>query len=249
MPTQTGSTTLETGLAEVADGAASPSGCSPISSGRLRSNRLIGASTTRIMMPIAVQAVRQPVCSIMCCTHGSKVTEPMPTPAKAMSNREAAAANEPVRQKQRLAGIAEADAAGADQHADGEIEMPGLRRQRRQQHARLAISATPSSITARGPKRSIIRPINGTDRAGDQEAEREGTGGDAALPAELVDDRRKEQRERRARIDADRHGDERYRDDRPAVEEGKPHRGIFLSVIPFRCVAGFPSTPSRTAAT
>jgi hypothetical protein len=29
-------------------------------------------------MPIAVQAVRQPVCSIMCCTHGSKVTEPMP---------------------------------------------------------------------------------------------------------------------------------------------------------------------------
>ena len=34
-------------------------------------------------MPIAVQAVRQPVCSIMCCTQGSKVTEPMPTPAKA----------------------------------------------------------------------------------------------------------------------------------------------------------------------
>jgi hypothetical protein len=34
-------------------------------------------------MPIAVQAVRQPVCSIKCCTHGSKVTEPMPTPAKA----------------------------------------------------------------------------------------------------------------------------------------------------------------------
>ena len=34
-------------------------------------------------MPIAVQAVRQPDCSIMCCTHGSSVTEPMPTPAKA----------------------------------------------------------------------------------------------------------------------------------------------------------------------
>ena len=34
-------------------------------------------------MPIAVQAVRQPVCSIMRCTHGSSVTEPMPTPAKA----------------------------------------------------------------------------------------------------------------------------------------------------------------------
>ena len=74
---------LETGFADVAVGAASPSGSSPISSGRLRSNRLIGASTTRIMMPIAVQAVRQPVCSIISCTHGSKVTEPMPTPAKA----------------------------------------------------------------------------------------------------------------------------------------------------------------------
>ncbi len=37
-----------------------------------------------IKMPIAVQAVRQPVCSIMCCTHGSSVIEPMPTPAKAM---------------------------------------------------------------------------------------------------------------------------------------------------------------------
>ena len=34
-------------------------------------------------MPIAVQAVRQPVCSIMCCTHGSSVIEPMPTPANA----------------------------------------------------------------------------------------------------------------------------------------------------------------------
>ena len=34
-------------------------------------------------MPIAVQAVRHPVCSIMCCTQGSSVTEPMPTPANA----------------------------------------------------------------------------------------------------------------------------------------------------------------------
>jgi hypothetical protein len=65
VPTQTGSTTFEIGLAEVAEGAASPSGCNPMSSGRLRSNRLIGASATKIKMPIAVQAVRQPVRSIM----------------------------------------------------------------------------------------------------------------------------------------------------------------------------------------
>ena len=75
---------FETGFAEVAVGAASPSGNRPISSGRLRSKRLIGASTTSTMMPIAVQAVRHPVCSIMCCTQGSSVTEPMPTPANAM---------------------------------------------------------------------------------------------------------------------------------------------------------------------
>ena len=55
-----------------------------MSSGRLRSRRLIGASTISTIRPIAVQAVRQPVCSIMCCTQGSSVTEPMPTPAKAM---------------------------------------------------------------------------------------------------------------------------------------------------------------------
>ena len=72
------------GLADVAVGAASPSGNRPISSGRLCSKRLIGASTTKTIMPIAVQAVRHPVCSIMNCTQGSKVTEPMPTPANAI---------------------------------------------------------------------------------------------------------------------------------------------------------------------
>ena len=59
------------------------------------------------------------------------------------------------------------------------------------------------------------------------EVEGERTGGDAALPSELANDRRKEQRERGARVDADRHGDERHRDDQPAVEEGKTHRETF----------------------
>ena len=74
---------FETGFAE-ARGAASPSGRRPMSSGRLRSNRSIGASTISTISPIAVQAARQPVCSITYCTQGSSVTEPMPTPAKAM---------------------------------------------------------------------------------------------------------------------------------------------------------------------
>ena len=75
---------FDTGLAADAMGAASPSGSSPMSWGRLRNNRLIGASTIRTTIPIAVQAVRQPVASIICCTQGSSVTEPMPTPAKAI---------------------------------------------------------------------------------------------------------------------------------------------------------------------
>jgi len=85
-----------------------------------------------------------------------------------------------------------------------------------------AISATPSSITARGPKRSIMRRSR-ADGAGNQKAEREGPRGDAAFPSELIDDGWKEQRKRRAGIDADRHGDERHDDDDPAVKKRKPH--------------------------
>ena len=188
-----------------------------------RTKRLIGASTTSTMMPMAVQAVRQPVCSIMCCTQGSKRHRADADAGKGEPHRQPAAADEPVRQKQRLAGIAEADAAGADQHADGEIEMPGLRRQRRQQQP---------SCHQRHPKlhhpartKPVHHPADqGTDGRGDHEAEREGPRGDAALPAELIDDRRKEQRERGARIDADRHGHEGDDDDDPAVEEGKAHK-------------------------
>jgi hypothetical protein len=60
-----------------------------------------------------------------------------------------------------------------------------------------------------------------TEERRDQEAERERAGGDAARPAELVEDRRKQEREGGARVDADAHGDERDRDDGPAVEEWK----------------------------
>ena len=45
---------------------------------------VIGDSTTRTRTPIAVQAVRHPVCSIMVCNKGSMMMEPMPTPANAM---------------------------------------------------------------------------------------------------------------------------------------------------------------------
>ena len=138
---------------------------------------------------------------------------------------EPAAANEPVRQKQRLAGIAEAHAACADHHADREIEMPGLRRQRREQqpaaHQRDAELHHPTR-----PEAIHHAPDQRTDGPRYHKAEGKRAGGDAALPPELGNDRRKEQRERGARIDADRHGDERHHNDQPAVEEGKTHRGF-----------------------
>ncbi len=139
---------------------------------------------------------------------------------------EPTAADEPVRQKQRLAGIAEADAARADQHADREIEMPWLRRQRREQQP--AAHQRDAELHHRARTEAIHHaPDQRTDGTRYHEAERESARGDAALPSELGNDRRKEQRERRPRIDADRHGDERHDDDQPAVEEGKMHRGAF----------------------
>jgi hypothetical protein len=54
---------------------------------------------------------------------------------------------------------------------------------------------------------------------GDDEAEGERTGGHAALPSELVEDRGKEQRESRACVHADRHGQEDNPDDDPPVVE------------------------------
>ena len=77
-------TTFDGGGAAELLGAASPSGRSPMSSGRLRSSRLMGASTTSSRVPMAMQAARQPAPSITSCTQGSSVMEPTPTPAKAM---------------------------------------------------------------------------------------------------------------------------------------------------------------------
>ena len=71
-----------------------------------------------------------------------------------------------------------------------------------------------------GPRAEAVHPPaqERAQQRGEDEAEGKGGRGGAAVPAELVDDRREEERERRARIDADRHGDERDSDDHPAVE-------------------------------
>ena len=139
-------------------------------------------------------------------------------------DRKAAPAIEPVGQKQRLTGVAETDAAGADHDADGQIEMPWLRRQRREQHA--ARHQRDAKLHHGAGADAIHQPADQrTHDAGNHKAEREGARRDAALPAELIDDRRKEQRKGGAGVDADRHGDEGHGDDDPAVKEGKPHQG------------------------
>ncbi len=146
-------------------------------------------------MPIAVQAVRQPVCSIMMLHPGQQRHRADTDAGEGKPHREPAAADEPVRQEQRLAGIAEADAAGADQHADGQIEMPWLRRQRRQQQARR--HQRDAEFHHAAGAEAVHHPADQrADGRGNHKAEREGAGGDAALPAELGDDRRKDQRER-----------------------------------------------------
>jgi hypothetical protein len=145
------------------------------------------------------------------------------------ADRKAAPAHEPVGQKQRLAGVAEADAAAADQHADRQVKMPWLRRQRRQQQtaahqddAKLHDGAGTMAIHHAADQR--------TQHARNQKAKRKGSRRDPAFPAELPDDWREQQRKSRTGRDANCHGDERHRNDDPTVKEGKPHQeACFLS--------------------
>ena len=62
-----------------------------------------------------------------------------------------------------------------------------------------------------------------------QKPEREGPGGDAAIPPEFGKDWREQQRESCARVDADRHRHKRHSDKDPAIEERQPdpaHRNL-----------------------
>ena len=95
------------------------------------------------------------------------------------------------------------------------------------QGARAETPAPSDAITATPTRRPVAGlsgdPSPTSDERGDQrrdeEPKREHAGDHAAFPAELIEDRRKQERERRAGVDADRHGDEGRRDDDPAVED------------------------------
>ena len=82
------------------------------------------------------------------------------------------------------------ETAATDQHADRQIQMPGLRGQRRQQQA--ARHQDHAQFHDGSRTEAIHHPSHqGTHYARDQKSERECAGGDATLPMEFVDDGRK----------------------------------------------------------
>src|SRR2546428_676883 len=111
------------------------------------------------------------------------------------------------------------------------VEMPRLGHRRGQQQpggheppAQLDHDSRPTGIhqAAKG----------GAQNGGDEKAEGECTGRYAPLPAELVEDRREEQREGGARVDPHAHRDEGDGHDDPAVEEGQCQRIRFAGGSP-----------------
>jgi len=74
---------------------------------------------------------------------------------------EPAAAREPVGQEERMAGVAQAEAAAGDEDTEGEIEMPGARVIRVARARPLPIMATPSRMSARAPHPSASQPSHG----------------------------------------------------------------------------------------
>ena len=213
--------------------AGSPSGARPMSSGRRRTRRLSGSSRTSTTMPSARHAVRQPARDDQALQPRQQDDGANADAGERQAHRQTASADEPIGQEQPLAGIAQADAAAAHQQAERRIELPRLLHQRRQQqsgadqhHAQLVHDqrATP-----------IHQPAKrwAHDRR-DDEAERECAGRRAAIPAELVEDRREQQRERGARIHRHAHGDEDDGDDHPAIEERQTRSGVARTSSAFR---------------
>ena len=143
---------------------------------------------------------------------------PQPHTREGDARRQAAPALKPGRQEERLTGVAQTHAACAHQHPEGEIEVPGLRGQRGQNQP----PARDHDADERHPAWAtrIHEPAKRwAQKSRDQKAERKGAGRHAAIPAELLQDGRKEEREGRACIDAHRHGDEHHRHHDPSIEK------------------------------
>ena len=89
-----------------------------------------------------------------------------------------------------------------------------------------AIENVPSSITTRGPNRSIMRPIVGLKI---DETTKPNENAPAVTPRSQWNSSRigaVQQRKCRAGVDPDAHGNERYRDYHPAVKNRQAQRRL-----------------------
>ena len=113
---------------------------------------------------------------------------------------------------------AQAHAARADQHTQRDVKVPGLVDQRGEQQsdrhqAHAQLHHDPRAVAIHQAAEQ------GAQNCRNEETERERTRRHAAFPAELIEDRREQQRKRGARADTHAHRHERDGDDHPAVEE------------------------------
>jgi hypothetical protein len=112
-------------------------------------------------------------------------------PGEGNAERQPAAAYEPVRQIERLPGIGEAVDTAADERTQRQVKLPRLTNQNRQEQARPHHGDAELDHQSRTPK--IHQPSDtGGDQGRNQKPEREGACGHAAIPAELVEDRREQ---------------------------------------------------------
>ena len=171
--------------------------------GRLRTSRLIGTSTSSTSSPI-VQHDAAPAVALddRSAATAAARSRRRRRPEKAMLMASAAAAHEPVRQELRMGGEAHEVGADADQHAERGVELPRLLDHGRRRAGRRVIRHTPL-LDHEARAVAVDQPADErAEHRRDQEAEGERAGGQAAVPAELVDERRQQQREGRARRDA-----------------------------------------------
>src|SRR5215469_2578477 len=134
------------------------------------------------------------------------------------AEREAAPADKPIRQINRLARIGEAIDATADKSTQRQVELPRLSDQARKDQARSHCEHTKLDHDPRTPQ--IHQAAHkGREDSRNEKPEREGAGGYTSVPPEFGEDCREQQREGGARIDPDGHRDECHRDEEPAVEK------------------------------
>ena len=142
-------------------------------------------------------------------------------PGKCDAQRQPTPPHKPAGQVKRLHRVGEQVDAAADERAEAQIELPRFPDQRCQQQA--AAHRHDAGFDGEPWAAAIGQPADARrDDRRNQKPEREGPGGNAAIPPEFVKDRREQQGERGAGIDADRHRHKRHCDEDPPVEKRQP---------------------------